>query len=120
MKKAALVMLLPAGAKMTDLCAAGNDYTASIQPSWTGPIWGASNYLVFQGLLNYGYEKEAEEPARKTVKFFGRDFQRFGALHEYYQPDNGEPILNKGFQNWDYLVMNMIARLEKRERIEEF
>lgn len=29
---------------------------------------------------------------------FGRDIERIGALHEYYQPENGEPVLNHGFQ----------------------
>lgn len=94
---------------------------ASRNPSlWTGPIWGVSNYLVFQALLNYGYEKEAREMALETITLFGRDLERFGGLHEYYQPENGEPVLNKGFQNWNYLVMNMIAWIEQRDRISEF
>jgi hypothetical protein len=38
-----------------------------------------------------------------------RAVERFGALHEYYQPETGEPILNRGFQSWNYLVMNMAA-----------
>jgi putative isomerase len=41
-------------------------------------------------------------------------------LHEYYEPDTGEPIMNKGFQNWNYLVMNMLAHLEHRAEVEEF
>jgi hypothetical protein len=49
-----------------------------------------------------------------------RDIERSGALHEYYQPDNGEPILNRGFQNWNYLVLNMIAWLEGKPCIQEF
>ena len=45
----------------------------------------------------------------------GRDNERFGALHEYYLPDNGEPVLNKGVQNWNLLVLNMAARPEGKE-----
>lgn len=94
---------------------------ASGNPScWLGPIWGVSNYLTFQGLWKYGYREDAIELAEKTVRLFGRDIERFGALHEYYQPENGEPVLNRGFQNWNYLVINMIARLEGRPCIEEF
>ena len=37
-----------------------------------------------------------------------------GALHEYYNPETGAPIMNKGFQNWNYLVLNMLAWLERR------
>jgi putative isomerase len=88
--------------------------------SWLGPVWGASNYLTFRGLVRYGFDEDARELAEKTVVLFGRDLDRFGALHEYYQPENGEPLLNRGFQNWNYLVLNMIAWLEGREVVEEF
>jgi len=94
---------------------------ASANPSnWRGPVWGISNYMVFKGLIKYGYDKEAKELAEKTIKLFGKDFDKNGALHEYYEPETGEPILNKGFQNWNYLVINMIAWLQGRPVIEEF
>ena len=83
-------------------------------------MWGVSNYLTWRGLVNYGFRQEAEELALKTVNLFGRDFERFGALHEYYQPENGEPILNPGFQNWNYLVLNMVAWLQGDEPVAEF
>jgi len=94
---------------------------ASANPSnWRGPIWGVSNYLVFRGLVRYGFENEARELAVKTVNLFGRDFELNGALHEYYEPETGEPLLNKGFQNWNYLVVNMLAWMEGRAVVEEF
>jgi putative isomerase len=66
-----------------------------------------SNYLVFRGLVKYGHDTEARELADKTIRLFARDFERFGALHENYLPERGEPVLNRGFQNWNYLVLNM-------------
>jgi len=51
---------------------------------------------------------------------FGNDFKKEGALHEYYDPDTGAPIMNKGFQNWNYLVLNMIDQLSGQKTIEEF
>ncbi|WP_343422296.1 trehalase family glycosidase [Candidatus Flexifilum breve] len=94
---------------------------ASGNPScWLGPVWGISNYLTFRGLVRYGYLNDARELAEKTIRLFGRDVERFGALHEYYQPENGEPILNRGFQNWNYLVLNMIAWIENKPTIVEF
>lgn len=94
---------------------------ASANPSnWRGPVWGISNYMVFKGLEKYGYKKEASELAEKTIKMFGKDFQKNGALHEYYEPETGEPLLNKGFQNWNYLVLNMIAWLENKKTVTEF
>jgi putative isomerase len=100
--------------KMYNVRASGNP------SSWLGPVWGVANYLTFRGFVRYGLNEAARDLAEKTVRLFGRDLQRHGALHEYYQPDNGEPILNPGFQNWNYLVLNMIHWLEGRPVIEEF
>lgn len=86
----------------------------------SGGLNAYTNYLIWRGLVNYGFEKEADELAVKTIILFGKDFERFGTLHEYYQPENGEPILNPGFQNWNYLVMNMLAWMEKRPLYKEF
>jgi hypothetical protein len=94
---------------------------SSANPSnWRGPIWGISNYMVFKGLVKYGYTTEANDLADKTISLFGKDFEKCGALHEYYEPETGEPLLNKGFQNWNYLVTNMIAWRENRKVMEEF
>ncbi len=100
--------------KMYDTRASGNP------SSWQGPIWINVNYLVFRGLINYGFINEACELAEKTIILLGRDFERFGALHEYYLPDNGEPVLNKGFQNWNFLVLNMAAWLDGKTTMVEF
>ena len=97
------------------------DLRASNNPSnWLGPVWGMSNYLVFRGLVKYGFDDDARELAEKTVRLFGRDLEASGALHEYYHPDNGEPIMTKGFQNWNFLVLNMIAWLNQRVPATEF
>jgi putative isomerase len=94
---------------------------ASSNPSnWQGPIWGVSNYLVWKGLVDYGFTEEAKEIAQKTVVLFGKDFTKNGTLHEYYDPDNGEPILHPGFQDWNYLVLNILAWLENRPVISGF
>ncbi|MEI6562956.1 MAG: trehalase family glycosidase [bacterium] len=100
--------------KMYNLRASGNP------SSWLGPIWGISNYMVFRGLIRYGFVEEARELAGKTIALFGSDLEKSGALHEYYQPENGAPLLNIGFQNWNYLVLNMIAWLNGEPVVEEF
>jgi putative isomerase len=111
----------PAGVRTLSKMEKMYNVRASGAPSsWLGPIWGVSNYLTFRGLVNYGFKAEAKDLAEKTITLFGRDIERFGALHEYYQPENGEPILNRGFQNWNYLVLNMIAWLEGKETVSEF
>lgn len=86
---------------------------ATNNPSnWLGPIWLVSNYVVFKGLLNYGYIKEARELCDKTVLLLGRDIEKTGTIHEYYEPFNGEPVMNGGFLNWNLLVLNMIDELK--------
>ena len=108
------VRTLSRAEKMYSLKASGNP------SSWLGPVWGIANYMTFRGLVQYGYRQQAEDLAEKTIRLFGRDLERFGALHEYYQPENGEPILNKGFQNWNYLVLGMIDWLEGKPVVTEF
>ena len=95
-------------------------YASSNPSNWNGPVWGISNYIVFRGLVKYGFTDEAKEMANKTITLFGQDYVANDALHEYYNPDTGQPIMNKGFQNWNYLVMNMIAWMEARPVVEEF
>ena len=87
---------------------------------WLGPIWGISNYLVFKGLVKYGFLEEAKELGEKTVKLFEKDIINSGELHEYYDPESGEPIMNAGFQNWNLLSLNIKAWLNGENIVEEF
>lgn len=88
--------------------------------SWLGPIWVVSNYMTFKGLIDYGFEKQAREIASETIVLLGRDIQKSGAMHEYYLPSNGEPVLNKGFLNWNCLVLNMIAWMQNEKVVWEY
>ena len=84
----------------------------TINPSnWLGPVWLVVNYVVFRGLLNYGYRKEAAELCDKTLLLLSEDYRKTGSLHEYYNPETGEPIMNPGFLNWNMLAVNMIQEL---------
>jgi putative isomerase len=94
--------------------------TTNNPSNWLGPVWGMTNYMVFRGLVKYGFDDDARALAEKTVRLFGADLETSGALHEYYHPDTGEPIMTRGFQNWNFLVLNMIAWLEGRTVISEF
>lgn len=92
--------------KMYDLRASGN-------PSpWLGPVWGVSNWMTFRGLVRYGYVADARELAEKTIVVFGKDIEQTGVLHECYLPESGEPIVNPGFQSWNYLVIDMVEWLD--------
>lgn len=84
---------------------------------WLGPVWGVSNYMVFQGLLNYSFYNEAEELAKKTIFMFGRDIEKNGEMHEYYHPETGQGVNNPGFQNWNLLSLNMYKWLKDNSKI---
>lgn len=100
--------------KMYQVVATGN-------PScWLGPIWGVSNYLVFRGLVNYGYNDIAKELAQKTIDMFANDIKECGEMHEYYDPESAKPVINPGFQNWNLLSINMAAWLDGGKVITEF
>ncbi len=88
--------------------------------SWHGGVWILSNYFVFRALLRYGYTAEAEELARKTLDLLDKDLEKNGAFHEYYDPETGEGVYNKGFSSWNLLAFNMLDYLEGKEVAEEF
>ncbi len=89
------------------------DLSATNNPSnWLGPVWLVANYVVFAGLMRYGYRKEAELLYERTLTLLGRDLEKTGSLHEYYNPFDGEPVMNGGFINWNVLVLNMADELE--------
>ncbi len=82
--------------------------------NWRGPVWPIVNYIIWQGLLNYGYHDDARRLAEDTILLLAGDVKRNGGMHEYYEPDTGQAMLNKGFLNWNCLVANMIAWIEGR------
>ncbi len=88
--------------------------------SWQGGVWILSNYFVFKGLVRYGYEQEGRTLAHNTVELLNNDFLKNRAFHEYYHPDTGDGVFNKGFSSWNVLAANMLAYLENREFIEEW
>ena len=88
--------------------------------SWHGGVWILSNYFVFKALLRYGYVDQGKELAVKTLDLLAKDFEANGAFHEYYHPETGEGIYNKGFSSWNLLAFNMLEYLEGKDVVDEF
>lgn len=74
---------------------------------WLGPIWGISNYMVYKGLRDYGYDDDANDLAEKHLKLLGEDLKKNGCMHEYYDPETGAGVNNPGFQNWNLMGLLM-------------
>ncbi len=75
--------------------------------NWLGPIWIIANYVVWKGLVNYGFKREADELALNTKKLLADDYAKNGKIHEYYSPETGKGISGPGFMNWNLLVCLM-------------
>lgn len=88
--------------------------------NWLGPVWTITNYLTFRGLVRYGMDDDARDLVERTVWLLGRDIERHGCMHEYYVPETGEPVMNPGFMNWNFLVLNMIVWAEGGTVVAEF
>lgn len=70
---------------------------------WRGPIWVVNNYLIHQGLLDYGFKTQAEILGKKIKELLKNDIQKNACLHEYYHPETGEGLTHPGFINWNTL-----------------
>ena len=88
--------------------------------SWQGGVWILSNYFLFKALCRYGYKAEADELVTKTLDLLAKDLENSGAFHEYYNPETGEGLFNKGFSSWNLLAFNMLEYFDGKEVIEEF
>ncbi|MHB9034334.1 MAG: MGH1-like glycoside hydrolase domain-containing protein [Anaerolineae bacterium] len=109
------VRSLAANEPMYNLAASGNP------SNWLGPVWLIGSYMTWRGLRRYGFRAEAEDIYHKTVTLLANDVRATGVMHEYYAPETGEPIINPGFMNWNYLVLNMMAEMEgDRPAVEEW
>ena len=49
---------------------------------------------------------------KRTMRLLGEDLAKTGCLHEYYNPFNGEPVMNGGFINWNILCLLYTSRIE--------
>ena len=79
---------------------------------WRGPVWVISNYLMMHGLMNYGYAKEAQEVARKTVGLLLKDLRATKGMNENYDPDTGAPAANGMFISWNLLAEHMLEEAQ--------
>jgi len=70
---------------------------------WRGHcIWTNMNWMMTEGLLNYGYKAEARELTRRTARMILHE-----GLWEFYDYRNGQGKGQSNF-NWPGLVLDMI------------
>jgi AraC-like DNA-binding protein len=77
----------------------------SSNPSnWLGPVWIIVNYFAWKALRRYGYKKEADALANKTILLLSSDLEANGSLNEYYHPDTAAYALTYHLMHSDPLV----------------
>lgn len=67
--------------------------------NWRGPTWIPANYMIFHGLLKYGYNKEAKELADKTFNLVMQE----ETTREYYNAETGNGLGLNPFWGWSTL-----------------
>ena len=69
---------------------------------WRGPIWISTNWIVFKGLKNYGFEMEAKYLLDCSIKLLEKS-----GFREQYNPLTGEGFGARNF-TWGGLIVDML------------
>jgi glycogen debranching enzyme len=71
------------------------------QGFWRGPVWAATNWFIYRGLRNYGYEEEADKVRADTLALLERS-----GFREYWDPETGDGYGAEEF-TWGGLAIDM-------------
>jgi len=75
--------------------------------NWRGSTWAPTNYMIFQGLMHYGYVKIAHELAKRL---FEMAVVKNPVLREYYNAETGEGLGQTDF--WGFTALYYVMPLE--------
>jgi len=77
---------------------------------WNGAVWLLWDYMVFRGLLDYGYRKEAAELARRVMDGVIFQLKANHRFWESFSPDNTQLNSPKNYL-WDSIIARMMIDL---------
>jgi hypothetical protein len=78
---------------------------------WNGPVWVQWQYLIFRGLLDYGYKDEARQLAEKVLEAVIHELKTDHCFWELYSPDDHRVGWNKTYI-WTGIVARMLIDLQ--------
>ncbi|MBM4160475.1 MAG: T9SS type A sorting domain-containing protein [Ignavibacteria bacterium] len=78
---------------------------------WNGPIWVQWQYLIFRGLLRYGYVNEARQLVEKVLDTVIHQLKAGHCFWELYSPDDYRAGWNKTYI-WTGIVARMLIDLQ--------
>ena len=76
---------------------------------WNGPVWLLWNYLVYDGLLKYGYNKIADQLADKMILATATQLKKNHNFWESYSPDN-EVLNSPSNYIWDSIMARLLIQ----------
>jgi hypothetical protein len=80
---------------------------------WNGPVWLLWDYMVFDGLKNYGYDNLANELSDKMLNVVKVQLSKNHNFWESYSPDND--VLNcPSNYIWDAIIAKVIIERASR------
>ncbi|MBN2365045.1 MAG: T9SS C-terminal target domain-containing protein, partial [Calditrichaeota bacterium] len=78
---------------------------------WNGPVWVQWQYLIFRGLLNYGYTDLARDLASRIIDQVIYQLKENHWFWELYSPDDRQAGWHKTYI-WTGLVARMLIDLD--------
>jgi len=96
--------------RLDDYCIAAPSYDRSGEgysssKYWRGPIWINMNWLLCEGLMNYGYDEYAKKINRSIIQL-----PYMSGFREYYDPDTGEGYGTDNFSWTASLLLDIAHR----------
>ncbi|MBU2444976.1 MAG: hypothetical protein KJ666_05310 [Bacteroidetes bacterium] len=79
---------------------------------WNGPIWVPWQYLIFRGLLDYGYEDEAKQLVDKVLDNITYQLKTNHWFWEFYSADDYQAGWNKTYI-WTGILARFLIDLGK-------
>ena len=70
---------------------------------WRGPVWVNPNWMIYYGLLKYGYREKAEQIKKGIIELVSEH-----GFREYFNPHTGEGYGAKDFSWTAALLIDMI------------
>lgn len=80
---------------------------------WNGPIWVPWQYLIFRGLLDYGYKTEAKQLAGKVMDNVIHQLKTDHYFWEFYSADDYQAGWNKTYI-WTGLIARFLIDLDSQ------
>jgi hypothetical protein len=77
--------------------------------NWRGSTWAPTNYMIFQGLMRYGFTAEAKELASRL---FEMAVVKNRMLREYYNAETGDGLGQTDF--WGFTALYYVMPLEQQ------